>query len=77
VPDFARTEELMAFDAARTKKRTILELDFGVDVQVEGRPSAGTIDEISRVELRLLAEAFDAVGSKEVSSSALSFYHLE
>jgi hypothetical protein len=37
------------------------------------RGSASTIDDLSRVEQRLLAEAFDAVGSKEVSSSALSF----
>jgi hypothetical protein len=42
-------------------------------IQVEGRPSASTIDDLSRVELRLLAEAFDAVGSREISSSILSF----
>jgi Reverse transcriptase (RNA-dependent DNA polymerase) len=70
-PDFARTEALLAFDAVRTTKRT-LEMDIGIDVQVEGRPSASTIDDLSRDEQRLLAEAFDAVGSKEVSSSALS-----
>jgi hypothetical protein len=63
----------LAFDAVRTTKRTPLEMDIDVDVQVEGRPSASTIDDLSRVEQRLLAEAFDAVGSKEVSSSALSF----
>jgi hypothetical protein len=72
-PDFARTEALLAFDAVRSTKRTPLEMDIGVDVQVEGRPNASTIDDRSRVEQRLLAEAFDAVGSKEVSSSALSF----
>jgi hypothetical protein len=71
-PDFARTEALLAFDAVRTTKRTPLEMDIGVDVQVEGRPSASTIDALSRVEQKLLAEAFDAVGSKKVSSSALS-----
>jgi hypothetical protein len=71
--DFARTEALLAFDAVRTTKRTPLEMDVGVDEQVEGRPSPSTIDELSRVEQRLLAEAFDAVGSKEVPSSALSF----
>jgi hypothetical protein len=64
-PDFARTEALLAFDAVRTTKRTPLEMDIGVDAQVEGRPSASTIDDLSRVE--------HAVGSKEVSSSALSF----
>jgi hypothetical protein len=48
-------------------------MEVGVDVQVEGRPSASTIDDLSRIEQRLLAEAFDAVGSKEISSSALSF----
>jgi hypothetical protein len=48
-------------------------MDVGVDVQVEGRPSASTIDDLSRVEQRLLAETFDAVGSKEIYSSALSF----
>jgi hypothetical protein len=37
--DFARTEALLDFDAARTTKRTPLEIDVGVDVQVEGRPS--------------------------------------
>jgi hypothetical protein len=72
-PDFARMEALLAFDAVRTTKRTPLEMDIGVDVQVEERPSASTIDDLSRVEQRLLARAFDAVGSKEVSSSALSF----
>jgi hypothetical protein len=72
-PDFARTEALLAFDAVRTKKWTPLEMDIGVDVQVEGRPSASTIDDLSRVEQRLLAEAIDAVGSKEIFSSALSF----
>jgi hypothetical protein len=72
-PDVARTEALLAFDAVRTTKRTPLEMDIGVDVHVEGRPSASTIDDLSRVEQRLLAEAFDAVGSKEVSSSSLSF----
>jgi hypothetical protein len=41
--------------------------------KIEGRPSASTIDDLSRVDQRLLAEAFDAVGSKEVSSSALAF----
>jgi hypothetical protein len=50
-----------------------MEMDIGVDVQVERRPSASTSDDLSRVEQNLLAEAFDAVGSKEVSSSALSF----
>jgi hypothetical protein len=72
-PDFARTEALLAFDAVSTTKRTPLEMDIGVGVQVEERPSASTIDDLSRVEQRMLAEAFDAVGSKEVSSSALSF----
>jgi hypothetical protein len=48
-------------------------MNIGVDVQVKGRPSARTIDDLSRVEQRLLAEAFDAVGSKEVSFNALSF----
>jgi hypothetical protein len=72
-PDFARTEAVLVFDSVHTTKRTPLEMDIGVDVQVEGRPSASTIDDLSRVEQRLLAEAFDAVGSKEVSSSALSF----
>jgi hypothetical protein len=72
-PDFARTEVLLAFDDVRTTKRTPLEVVIGVDVQVEGRQSASTIDDLSRVEQRLLAEAFDAVGSKEVSSSALFF----
>jgi hypothetical protein len=72
-PDFARTEALLAFDVVRTTKRTPLEMNVGVDVQFEGRPSASTIDDLSRVEQRLLAEAFDAVRSKEVSSSALSF----
>jgi hypothetical protein len=75
-PDFARTEALLAFDAVRTTKRTPLEMDIGVDVQVEGRPSASTIDDLSRVEQRLLAEAFDAVDSKEVFSSPLSFLPL-
>jgi hypothetical protein len=73
-PDFARTEALLAFDAVRTTKRTPLEMDVIVDVQVEERPSASTIDDLSRVEQSLLAEAFDAVGSKDVSSSALSFF---
>jgi hypothetical protein len=72
-PDFARTEALLTFDAVRTTKRTPLEMDIGVDVQVEGKPSASTIDDLSRVEQRLLGEVFDAVGSKEFSSSALSF----
>jgi Reverse transcriptase (RNA-dependent DNA polymerase) len=72
-PDFARTEALLAFDAVRTTKRTLLEMDIGVEVQVERRPSASTIDDLSRVEQRLLAGEFDAVGSKEVSFSALSF----
>jgi hypothetical protein len=72
-PDFARMEALLVFDAVRTSKRTPLDMDIGVDVKVEGRPSASTIDDVSRVDQRLLAEAFDAVGSKEVSSSALSF----
>jgi hypothetical protein len=72
-PDFARMEALLAFDAVRTRKRTPLEMDVGVDVQVEGRPSASTIEYLPRVEQRLLAEEFDVVGSKEVSSSALSF----
>jgi hypothetical protein len=63
-PDFATTEALLAFDAVRTTKRTPLEINVGVDVQVEGRPSASTTDDLSRVEQRLLAEAFDAVGSK-------------
>jgi hypothetical protein len=49
-------------------------MDIGVDVQVEGRPSASTIDDLSRVEKRLLAEVFDAVGSREISSGALSFF---
>jgi hypothetical protein len=48
-------------------------MGVGVDVQVKGRPSASTIDDLSRVEQRLLAEAFDAEGSKEVSYSASSF----
>jgi hypothetical protein len=64
---------LLAFDAVRTTKRTLLETEVGVEVQVEGRPSASTIDDLSRVEQRLSAEAFDAVGSKEVSFRALSF----
>jgi hypothetical protein len=34
-PDFARTEALLAFDAVSTTKRTPLEMDVGVDVQVE------------------------------------------
>jgi hypothetical protein len=72
-PDFARTEALLAFDAVRTTKRTPLDMDVGVDVQVEGRPIASTIGDLSRVEQRLLAEAFAAVGSEEVFSSALSF----
>jgi SAM-dependent MidA family methyltransferase len=72
-PNFARTEALLAFDAVRTTKRTLLEMDIGVDVQVKGRPSASTIDDLSRVEQRLLAELFDAVGSQDVSSSSLSF----
>jgi hypothetical protein len=49
VPDFARTKALLTFDAVRTTKRTRLEMDIGVDVQVEGRPSASTIDDLSRV----------------------------
>jgi hypothetical protein len=56
-PDFARTEALLAFDAVHTTKRTPLEMDVGVDVQVEGRLSASTIDVLSRVEQRLLAES--------------------
>jgi hypothetical protein len=72
-PDFARTEALLVFDSVCTTKRTPLEMDVGVDVQVEGRPSASTIDDLSRVEQRQLAKGFDAVGSKEVSSSVLSF----
>jgi hypothetical protein len=71
--DFARTEALLAFDAVHTIKRISLEMDVGVDVQVEGRPNASIIDDLSRVEQRLMAEAFDAVGSKEVSCSSLSF----
>jgi hypothetical protein len=66
-PDFERTKALLAFDAVRTTKRTPLEMDIGVDVQVEGRPSASTIGDLSRVEQRLLAETFNAVGSQEVS----------
>jgi hypothetical protein len=73
-PDFSRMTALLAFVAVRTTKRTPLEMDGGVDVQVEGRPSASKINDLSRVEQRLLAEAFDAVGSKEVFSSALSFF---
>jgi hypothetical protein len=72
-PDFARTEALLDFDAVRTTKRTPLKMDVGVDVQVEGWPSASTIDDLSRVEQRLLAEAFDAMGSKEIPYSALPF----
>jgi hypothetical protein len=72
-PDFARMEALLAFDAVRTTKRTPLEMDLGVDEQVEERLSAGTVDDLRRYEKRLLAEAFDAVGFKEISSSALSF----
>jgi hypothetical protein len=64
---------LLAFDAVRTTKRTSLEMDVGVDVQVEGRPSASTIEYLSRVEQWLLAEEFDVVGFKDVASSALSF----
>jgi hypothetical protein len=71
--DFARTEALLSFDAARTTKRTPLKMHVDVDVQVEWRPSAGTIDDLSRVKHRLLAEAFDVVDYKEVSPSALSF----
>jgi hypothetical protein len=71
--DFVRTETLLAFDADHTTKRTLLEKNVGVDVQVGGRTSASTIDDLSRVELRQLAEAFGEVGSKEVSSSTLSF----
>jgi hypothetical protein len=71
-PDIVRTEALLSFDAVRTTKQTLLELDVGVDVQVERRPNASTIDDLSRVEQRLLAEVFDAVGSKEVASSVLS-----
>jgi hypothetical protein len=41
-PDFARTEAVLAFDAVRTTKRTLLEMDIGVDVQVEGRTRAST-----------------------------------
>jgi hypothetical protein len=48
-PDFAGTEALLAFDAVRTTKRTPFEMDVGVDVQVEGRPSASTIDDLLRV----------------------------
>jgi hypothetical protein len=48
-PDFVRTEALSAFDAVRTTKRTPLEMDVGVDVQVEERPSPSTIDDLSRV----------------------------
>jgi hypothetical protein len=48
-------------------------MDVGVDAQVEGRPSASRIDNLLRVEQRLLSGVFDAVGSKEVSSSALPF----
>jgi hypothetical protein len=72
-PDFARTEALLAFDSVRATKRNPLEMDIGVDVQVEGRPNASTIDDLSRVEERLLTEAFDAVGFRDVSSSSLSF----
>jgi hypothetical protein len=72
-PDFARTEALLTFDAVRTTKRTPLEMEVVVDIQSKGRPSASTIVDFSRVEQRLVAEAFDAVGSKEVSYSALSF----
>jgi hypothetical protein len=75
-PDFARTEALLDFDAVRTTKRTPLKMAIGVDVQVEGRPSASTIDDLSRVEQSLLAEAIHAVGSKEVSSSAYPFSRL-
>jgi hypothetical protein len=50
-----------------------LEIDVGVEIQVEERQGTGIIDDLSRVEQRLLAYAFNAVGSKEVSSIALSF----
>jgi hypothetical protein len=56
-PDFARTEALLVFDDVGTKKRTPLVMDVGVDVQVEGRPSASTIEDLSRIEQRLLAGA--------------------
>jgi hypothetical protein len=72
-PNFARTESSLAFDAVRPTRRTSLEMDVGVDVQGEGRPSASTIDDLLRVDQRLLAEAFDAVGSKEVSFRVLPF----
>jgi hypothetical protein len=49
-------EALLASDAVRTTKRTPLEMDVGVDVQVEGRQRASTIEYLSRVEQRLLAE---------------------
>jgi hypothetical protein len=62
--DFVRTEALLIFDAARTTTRTPLQMDVDVDVKVEERPSAGTTDDFSRVEPRLLTEAFDAVCSK-------------
>jgi hypothetical protein len=52
-PDFARMEALLAFDTVRTTKRTPLEMDIGVDVQVEGRPTTSIIDDLSRVEKRL------------------------
>jgi hypothetical protein len=66
-----RTEALLAFDAARSTKRTPLEMNVGVDVQVEGGPRAGIIDDLSRVKQRLLAEAFDVIVSKEVFTSFL------
>jgi hypothetical protein len=67
-PDFARMEALLAFDAVHTTKQTSLGMDVGVDVQVEGRPSASTIDDLSPFEQMLLAEAFDAVRSIDISS---------
>jgi hypothetical protein len=40
-PDFARTEALFSFDAVRRTKRTPLEMDICVDVQVWRLPDSG------------------------------------
>jgi hypothetical protein len=60
--DSREQKAILAFDAAITTKRTPLKMDIGVDVQVEGRPSTGTINDLSRVGQRLLAKEFDVVG---------------